>query len=122
MNQASVAEHDAVMATPPIEYRGYLIKPVSFKGVPHASKGKTYSCGWNVIQDGCNAVPGAVWCPTTGGAKTLIDCLHEAGPRPPIRIFIPVSQADREESNHLTELQKAWNERFWTLVREREND
>lgn len=116
------AEHDRVMAMPPIEYRGYLIKPVSHVRQPCCVGGKVLYWGFNIVYasgryEGCNAAPGATWARTVGGAKTMIDVMHEAGEEPGYRDTLAMSRADAEA--HLA-AQRAWSERFWRLLRERD--
>lgn len=115
------AEYDRVMATPPIEYRGYLIKPVSHAFQPYYIDGKNVYCGYNVVYatgrfKGCNAAPGATWAQTIGGAKTIIDCMHEAGPKEPYRDTLGMP---REEGQAYLAERAAWSARFWAFMRER---
>jgi len=100
------------MAMAPIEYRGYLIKPISHAVQPHFIKGQFVYWGYIPVYltgpyPGAHAGPGATWSPTIGGVKTMIDCLHEAGPEPS---RLPSVEA---------EVHRAWNTRFWALMNER---
>ena len=110
MTIAERAAHDRAMATPPVAYRGYRIQVVSYKGMPFMVGGRALHWGFIVVHgsgslEGCNAGPGATWGETIGEAKTIIDCLHEAGPRP-----APGVVASAHEH---------WNKRFWSLMSER---
>lgn len=113
--------HDAAMASAPVEYRGYLIKPVSLRYQPHFISGKYVYFGFIPVYvtgefKGCHAGPGATWSRTVGGAKTMIDCLHEAGHEPPP---YPLRTLTREESEAYGWLQRQWTKRFWDLMKER---
>lgn len=114
-------EHDRVMATAPVEYRGFLIKPLSHAHQPCSVTGEAIYWGFNVIYasgpyKGCNAAPGATWARTIGGAKTIIDCMHEAGPEEPYRDTLGMS---REKGQAHLARRAAWAQRFWTLMHER---
>lgn len=116
------AEHDRVMETTPIEYRGYLIKPLSHAHQPFQVDGKAVYWGYNVIYasgryKGCNAAPGAAWSRTIGRAKTFIDVMHEAGEKPEYRDHVNMS---REDDAAYCATLRAWNEKFWRLLRERD--
>ncbi len=94
------AEHDRIMATPPLAYRGYTIKPTSHWHQPHHDGWLRYYWGWNVIDArGCNAGPGATWGQTVDEARHIVDCLYEAGPKP----SAPPIQASREEQIRVAE-------------------
>lgn len=116
-------EHDAVLATAPIAYRGYLIKPTSHRFGPFLIDGEFVYWGYLPIYitgeyPGAHAGPGCVWSQNIGGVKTIIDCLHEAGPKPPVTPLPGVAVSRKDALKH-TEAQKAWNERFWALMAER---
>jgi hypothetical protein len=114
----------AFMAQAPIEYRGYVIKPVSHQGTPYYVKRRYVYCGYNVCYGqgaehsfpGALASPGAVWFLTLGGAKTCIDVLHEVGPKPPLAP-LPGVEGPCFETEHAD-----WNDRYWDLMREREQE
>lgn len=109
-------EHDRIMAMPPIEYRGYLIKPVSHRFRPYYIRGEYVYWCWIVSRDGCNDGPGAT-CGTIGQMKTVIDCMHEAGPHPPcLSHWAETVEAMRANGEELD----AWNKRFWAFIRDRE--
>ncbi len=114
------AQHDAVMNSEPVEYRGYLIKPVSHRVQPYYDRGRFTYWGWNVIYAsgpyaGCNAGPGATWGKSIGQAKSIIDCLHEAGPRP---MYTDVRTTKEENARRLVAMGE-WNDQFWKLLGER---
>lgn len=116
------AEYDRVMASLPVEYRGYLIKPLSHAFQPFQTGGKPSYWGFNVIyadgpHKGCNAAPAATWSKTIGGAKTIIDCIHEAGPEEPYQDTLGMS---REKGQAYLARRDAWAQRFWALMRERQ--
>ncbi len=112
------AEHDRIMATPPLAYRGYTIKPTSHWHQPHHDGWLRYYWGWNVIDArGCNAGPGATWGTTVAQAKTIVDVLHEAGPEPPLSFF--VSNEPPEVRDAAIRALREWGSTFWRLMRER---
>lgn len=118
------AEYDRVMATAPIAYRGFLIKPLSHAFQPFTVTGKAIYWGYNVIYaegryKGCNAAPGATWSESIGGAKTIIDCIHEAGPEEPYRDTLGMS---REDARVYLANRAAWSQRFWALMHERRGE
>jgi len=113
------AEHDAVMGSQAVPYRGYIIKPVSHRHQPYFIGGRFIYWGWIIVYAsgeyaGCNAGPGATWALTVGGAKTIIDCLHETGPAPPV-----AQEKTREKESARLDQCKAWSDRFWKLMEER---
>jgi hypothetical protein len=109
------------MASPRIAYRGYLVAPVSHKHQPYWLQGKFVYWGYTVLDaSGSMSVsPGATWTVKVGGAKTIIDCLHEAGTHPGLH-NIPATEAEREEARRHSAALEAWNERFWALMRDRD--
>jgi hypothetical protein len=110
MTPEQLVAHKRVMALPPVEYRDYRIQVVSHMGQPYFVGGRAHYWGFIVVHasgpfEGCNAGPGAAWSETVGEAKTIIDCLHEAGSRP---------SPEAGESEHIQ-----WSKRFWSLMNER---
>ena len=113
------AAHDAVMASAPIPYRGYSLKPVSHRHRPHFDCGVFTYWGWVVVDAmGANAGPGATWGKTIEQAKHIVDCLYEAGPHPGITWFMPMTVEERDTVKALGKAQEDWNRRFWGLMRE----
>lgn len=59
-----------------MEYRGYEIKPKQdFSPTGYFIKGEYVKSGFNVVKDGVNVMPGAIWFQTTIEAKEAIDAL-----------------------------------------------
>lgn len=96
-------EHDRQMATPPIAYRGCVIRPMSLLTDPFPTANGPVYWGWKVVDaEGDDAAPGAAWGETIAAAQRIVDCLHEAGPKP-----IPASAA----------ASRSWESNFFSLLR-----
>lgn len=107
---------DAHLAQEPIPYRDYLIKPTSHRTQPFFLNGVYVYGGWIIVQNGCNVGPGGTWSRTIGGAKDIIDCMHEAGPRP--ALLWGNESYEEKKANGVAHGE--WARRFWKLMDERQ--
>ena len=64
----------------PLGYRGFTIEPkLDFGSYGYRDNdGTVIKTGWIVVEDGCNALPGAIWTKTIEQACECIDFLLES--------------------------------------------
>ena len=70
----------AISRENPLEYRGFTIEPKRDFGRYgyRDDDGTIIKTGWIVVENYCNALPGAVWCKTIEQACECIDQLLES--------------------------------------------
>lgn len=118
LDEEGEASRRVFLAQEPVEYLGHSIVTLTHGSSPHYLADQSVKGLPSFAYTGYTfrEAPGAVWFRTVGQAKTMIDVLHEVGPRP----VAPPYSSSRIASAEYADAQAAWNSRFWEAYRTRD--